>query len=348
MADLMKSIKQDFVSPQKGDTVEGVITKFTSGEILVDIGAKAEAIVLERDKKILNSILSQFNLGEKVQVYVLSPESEMGNPVVSMRKQIDDIVWEKLEKLKKNKENLDVKITDSIKGGFIVLVEDGTSGFLPNSQTMFSEVGQNPVGSTISAFVLEVNRPTRKIIFSQKRGGEKDLKEAIKVLKVEQKIETTISGIVPFGLFTMINLTDSLVEGFIHISEVSWEKTEEQDMSTSYEVGSKIECMIIGFDKRAGRVNLSIRRLTPDPFEKEMEKYKPESRIKAVVSRVTSAGLVVDLAEGIEGFVKKDKIPLTTKYTEGSPIEVTVVEVDKKKHRVVLAPVLTEKPMGYR
>lgn len=348
MADLMKSVRQDFVSPKKGDFLEGVITKITSSEIFVDIGAKAEAIVLERDKKIFNAITSRFKVGDKAMVSVLTPESEMGNPVVSMRRQIDNIVWEKLENLLKSKKNVEVMVTDSTRGGFIVSTQEGISGFLPNSQTMFSEAGQNPVGSTLSAFVLEINRPTRKVIFSQKKGGGKEFEEATKSLKVEQKIETTISGVVPFGLFTIISLNDISVEGFIHISEVSWQKIDEQELLSSYDSGDKIEAQVIGFDKKAGRVNLSIKRLTKDPFQEEMEKFKPERRVKATVSKITNTGLVLELGNGIEGFVKKEKIPPTAKFLEGSEIIATVSEVDKQKHRVILVPVLKEKPIGYR
>jgi ribosomal protein S1 len=57
---------------------------------------------------------------------------------------------------------------------------------------------------------------------------------------------------------------------------------------------------------------------------------------------------LVNLEKGIEGFIKKEKIPVTVTYSEGSPVNATVVEVDTRRHRVILVPVLTEKPMGYR
>src|SRR5476651_1773231 len=97
MAELMASVKSAFVSPKKGETLVGKITKITSSEILVDIGAKTEAVVMEKDKKILKSLLSSIKLGDSVTVGVLNPESDMGHPVVSLRRFNDDKVWKRLE-----------------------------------------------------------------------------------------------------------------------------------------------------------------------------------------------------------------------------------------------------------
>ena len=58
MADLLKSVETKFVKVSKGEVLEGIITKLTSAEILVDIGAKTEALVMEKDKKILRSLLT--------------------------------------------------------------------------------------------------------------------------------------------------------------------------------------------------------------------------------------------------------------------------------------------------
>ena len=84
MAELLAKHKTNFVKVSKGEILQGIITKLTSSEILVDIGAKTEGLVLEKDKKILKSLLSSLKLGSEVTVSVLNPESDFGNPVVSL------------------------------------------------------------------------------------------------------------------------------------------------------------------------------------------------------------------------------------------------------------------------
>ena len=348
MADLLKSVETKFVKVSKGEVLEGIITKLTSAEILVDIGAKTEALVMEKDKKILRSLLTNLKVGSKVTVSVLNPESDFGNPVVSLRRFNDDRVWIRLEELQKTKEQVEVMVDESTKGGFLVSTRDGISGFLPNSQTIFLENSQGLTGTSIKVLIIELSRPLKKVIVSQKATvGPEDFDKAVGNLKKGQKIETTISNIAPFGIFTFLDAGDkNMVEGFVHISEISWEKLPT--VPENFKPGEKIEAQILNFDRDSQRVNLSIKALTSDPFAEKLKSYMPDQKVTGTVSKVISSGLLVNLAQGIEGFIKKDKLPPTLTFNEGSSVNATVVEVDEKRHRVILVPVLTEKPIGYR
>ena len=348
MADLLKSAANtSFVSLKKGDNIQGTVTKLTPKEILIDIGAKTEAVVLEKDRKNLKKLLSFLKVGDKVLVYVLNPESDLGNPVVSLRKYMDDILWNDLAKLQKDKKVIKVFVNDSTKGGFLVSSENGFSGFLPNSQISFAKTGQELIGKEIEVMVLELNRQNQKIILSNKAiGGSDNFEKEIKNFKIEQKISTTISNITPFGIFTLIKGKGGEIEGFIHISEISWEKISQ--IPQSFKTGDEIEALIIGFDKKTTRVNLSIKRLLKDPFEEKLNQFVVDKKITGKVVKVLSTGVLVELGEGIEGIIKKEKIPPNTNYDVNSTITATIVDVDKKKHRVSLVPVLKEKPIGYR
>jgi ribosomal protein S1 len=348
MADLLKSAAQTtFVSPKRGQVIDGTITKLTAKEILIDIGAKTEAVVLEKDRRLLRNLLSSLKIGDKVGVYVLNAESDLGHPVVSLRKFTDDKLWAKLAEFQKNKSVVKITINESTKGGFLVSSVEGFSGFLPNSQISYAKTGQDLVGKEIDAVVLELSRQGQKIILSNKAiGGSNDFDKEVKSLKIEQKISTTISNITPFGIFTLIKGEEGSIEGFIHISEISWDKISQipQDLKA----GEELEAMVIGFDKKTSRVNLSLKRLVKDPFEEKMEQFTVDKKVPATVSKILETGVLVDLGEGIEGIIKKEKIPPTVKYEVGQVMDATILEVDKKRHRISLSPVLKEKPIGYR
>jgi len=347
MADLMKSAKASFVSLKKGEVIEGIITKLTPQEILVDIGSKTEAVVLEKDRKILKNLLSSLKVGDKVSVSVLNPESDMGNTVVSLRKFIGDKVWDRLSELYKNKKAIKINVNDSTKGGFLVSSDNGISGFLPNSQVSFAETGQELVGKTLDVLILELSRINQKVIFSNKAiSGSDNFDKAIKKLRIDQKISSSISNITPFGIFTSFASEDGNVEGFIHISEISWDKISQ--IPQNFKPGDKIEAMIIGFDKKSSRINLSLKRLVKDPLTEKLEQFTTDKKVSGKVIKVLTTGVLVDLGDEIEGLIKKEKIPPTITYSVGSSIAATVSEVDKKKHRIILIPVLKEKPIGYR
>ena len=351
MADLMKKVeanKTPFVSPHKGDMLTGTITKLTSGEILVDINAKSEAVVLEKERHILNKILSSFKVGDKIQVQVLNPESDFGYPVVSLRRSVGDITWDRLAKLQKSQEPVEVTLDMATKGGYLVTTADGISGFLPNSHTSSLENPQGLIGKKIKVVVLEINRELNKIIFSQKQVmGPSDFQKLIKNLKVGQKIDAVVSNVAPFGVFLSIPVDPGkLAEGFIHISETSWENVE--NISDLFKIGDKITGVVLGLDKESRRVNLSLKRLSVDPFEKKLDEFIIDKKLKATVTKVISSGVLLALSDNVIGFIKKEKIPVKTTYKEGQEISVTVSAVDKRRHRVEVAPVLLEKPIGYR
>lgn len=348
MAQLLAKHKTAVVSLKKGESVKAKITKLTNSEILVDAGAKTEAHVMEKDKKNLNTILSMFKVGDEVEVNVLNPESEYGFPVVSLRRYLGNIAWNKLEELLKSKDQIEVTVKEVTKAGFVVEADFGVSGFLPQSHT--SE--QATLGHRLKVTVLEVNRKDNKVIFSQKSAlSEEEFAVVTKQFKVGDKVEAVVGNVTAFGMFVVLTLPKPTektksVEGFVHISEVAWDKVD--DISELYSTGQKIETVITKFDTETRKINLSVKRLTADPFDELIAQYPVDKKVTGTVSNVEESGVTVELEAGIEGFIKKDKIPPTTTYEAGQEVTATVSEHDKRKHRLLLTPVLLEKPLMYR
>lgn len=353
MAKLLAAHQNKFVTLKKGETVKAKLTKLTTNEILVDAGAKTEAHVLERDKRIIQTILSTFKVGDTVEVSVLNPESESGQPVVSLRRYLGDMAWGKLEELQKKSEQVEVTVKDSTKAGYLVDTAFGISGFLPQSHTAYSADGVKP-GQTVMVTVLETNRKDNKAIFSQKKTmSAEDFAKLTKQFKVGDKVKVTITNVTPFGLFVALPLPKAdkdatELEGFIHISETSWDKVD--DIASDYTAGEEIEAVLTKFDNETHRVSLSIKRLTADPFETLIEEYPVDTKVKGEVVRIEDGDVVfaINGNEAVEGVLKKDKIPPTTTYSAGQTVNLTISDYDKRKHRILVSPVLLEKPMGYR
>ena len=349
MAELMASQSSSPVTFHKGDIVEGKITKITSSEIRVDINAKAEAVVLEKDNKIMRSLLQSFKLGDTVSVQILNIESEMGYPVVSLRRFLNNRLWGKIADLQKNKTVVEVTVNDSIKGGLLVSTNDGVSGFLPNSQISFAKSNdESPqVGSKIKAIIIEADRNTTKIIFSQSQSvTSADFINSAKKIKTGTRVSTTITNVTLYGLFVSIPQAEGAIDGFIHVSEVSWERV--LDINSQFTAGDTLDAEVTGFDQEARRVNLSIKKLKTDPFDEKIKEFPVDKKVTGKVLEVRPHGAVVDLGSGLQGSIKKDKIPPTMSLKIGDSIEMTVSNVDAKRRRIELTPVLKEKPLTYR
>lgn len=347
MAELMAKSQATFYVPQKGKNVKGKVTKLTPSEILVDINAKTEAVVLEKEKRLLKNILQNISLGQEVEVTVLNPESEMGNPVVSLRKFLDSINWEKLAQIQKEKKALEAVVTELTRGGFVVETQSGVSGFLPNSQANLSE--GEVVGKKIQVFVWELNKTQNKIIFSQKPVvSREEFEKVTKNIKVGETMIVTVSNVTPFGLFVSLSSSEvqSVVDGLIHISEISWEKVE--NIENLFSQGQKIQVQVIGKDMDAKRIDLSIKRLQKDPFEESAKSFKIDQKVSGKVTNISSFGVIIDLGEGVEGLIRKEKIPPGVVYSQGQEISATVAQIDNKRRKIVLVPVLLKKTIGYR
>ncbi len=345
MAELMAAQLHPINTLKKGDFVEGTIKKLTPREILLDIGYKSDALVIEFDKSNLENLLALLKVGDKVTASVISAESEDGFPVVSLRRTLDDMVYSKFESLYKNQESLQVSISDSTKGGYFAEAEGGVKGFVPNSQMLD---GNEVVGRTIDVKVIEFDKSRKRIIFSQKATSyTTDPVEMEKYIKKDALVEGKVTSVTPYGLYVVINPNDKIsIEGFIHISEISYSRVS--NLEQMYKKDQMLKAQIIDFDKESRRVNLSVKRLERDNFDQEAQKYKKDQKIKGKITDVKTRGVTVELEPGILGFIQSSKIPTHTTYIIGDKIEAEVSEIDMKKRLIMLTPVLKAIPMGYR
>ena len=349
MAELMaKSTAKPIASIKKGDYIKGTLSRIGKREILVDIQAKGQATVLERDPKMLRNIKTLLKEGQEVEVSVLSPESDTGLPVVSLRRFISNIVWAHLEEMKKTQEKVDVIINEVTKGGFVVTTKDGQAGFLPNSHSNSSQ-GSLTQGKTISVSIADLNREDNKVIFSQKTSISTEDFAAMTVgFKPGTKVKGEISSVTNFGYFVLLHPStgERTVDGLIHISEVSWDRSD--DSLSLYKIGDEVEAVVISIDRDARRIDLSLKKLTADPFDTLKENFPLEKKAEGTVKSVESGNVTLDLGNGVEGIIKKEKVPPATTYAVGQVVGATVIAHDPRRRRIELTPVLKEKPLMYR
>ncbi|HLD01373.1 MAG TPA: S1 RNA-binding domain-containing protein [Patescibacteria group bacterium] len=345
MAELMARQTTAPTTLKKGDEVKGVITKVSKQEILLDIQGKAEAVILERDKRLFRSLLLAIKEGDHVLGTVISVESETGSPLISLRRFMEEKGWQKLMEAQKNQEALDAVVTEVTKGGLVVAVDTGLSGFLPNSHMLSS--GSGVVGETITVYVLETQRAENKIVFSQRKSvGEEEFAKSTQIFKVGSKVKGVVTTITTFGVFVTVQTEGIAIDGLIHVSEIAWEKVIE--FAGDFTVGQELEAVVIGVDKEAKRLDLSLKRLSEDPFAKISLKFPVETKVKGIVTKLSGGTVYIDLGEGIEGIIRKEKIPPTLTFKTGDSVTATVTEIDARRHKILLTPVLLDKPIGYR
>ncbi len=347
MDELLQETKLVNFSVKKGEVVEGKIVSVSPREILIDIKRKSFGVVAEWEMENIKEYLTTLKAGDKVTAQVVSPENDLGFVVLSLRKASLEHRWLRLQEAKE--QGLDIEVTgiETAKGGLLVDWQ-GLRGFIPATQLEGNFIS-NPavlIGRKIKAKVLEVDKSLNRMVLSQKASAlgvtPVKQKERLDKIKPDDVLEGTISGIAPFGVFVDVDG----IEGLVHISEIAWEKVE--DPSSMFKVGSKIEVMVLEVNKNEGKLNLSIKRLTPDPWKNILDRYPPEATISGKVVRRAPYGFFVQIEPGIEGLLHISKITPGEEPKIDQQIECMIENIDPSKRKISLTPIPKEKPVGYR
>ncbi|MCX8009230.1 MAG: S1 RNA-binding domain-containing protein [Patescibacteria group bacterium] len=340
---------------KKGDTVEGTITKVTAREILVDVGGKSEGVVMDRELDAYKDMLMTLKPGDKVFAQVIVAENDRGQSVLSLRKFISDRRWEILAESQKSGSSVDVVVREHVRGG--VLVEySGIRGYIPLSQLDQQTAKQieKLSGRRLSVKVVEADKDTNRLVFSQRAIAEAEAfarqKNLVDSVEPDSTVQAVITSVVPFGAFAKFTIqkdgADHEVDGLIHISEIAWEKVD--DPHQYMKEGDTLKVKVIGVDKETGKVTLSIKQLLPDPWEDVLDMFEKDAQVKGTVSRVTPIGIFVTLLPGVEGLIHISKLAPGEEPQEGDEITCIVEDVQPEKRKISLSMALTEKPIGYR
>ncbi|EKD79835.1 MAG: 30S ribosomal protein S1 [uncultured bacterium] len=355
MEELLATSGYQLSVPKKGETIKGLVTTVNRKMVLVDIGAKTEGIVSEREYDFAKEFIETIKVGDEIDVYVASDENERGQILLSLKRAMFDKLWQMLEDYLKNETEVQVKTVELNRGGMIVRWQ-GLRGFVPSSQFGASYQGnlQALVGKTINVKPIEVDREKNRLIFSEKHvseaGAMASRESALKEVKVGNTFAGSVTGVLSFGAFVAVPVVAGketiTVEGLVHISEISWEKVE--DIHKYLKVGDKVEVKVLGVEEGTGKLNLSIKQLQSDPWSMVGEKYGAGTTVKGTVSRTAPFGVFVNFEPGVDGLIHVSRLGSFGELKSGEPIEVLVENVDPEHRRMSLGPVLTEVPVGYK
>lgn len=351
MEELLASSGYTLSVPKKGETIKGLVTGVNRKMVMVDIGAKTEGIVADREYEFAKEFIETIKIGDEIDVYVASDENERGQILLSLKRAMFDKLWTMLDDYLKNEKEVVVKTVELNRGGMIVRWQ-GLRGFIPSSQFGATYAGnlQALVGKEISVKPIEVDREKNRLIFSEKHVSEAAVMEqretALKSVKVGNTFSGSVTGVLSFGAFVAVVVDGLTVEGLVHISEISWEKVE--DIHKYLKVGDKVEVKVLGVEEGTGKLNLSMKQLHADPWSLVAEKYAAGTTVKGTVSRSAPFGVFVNFEPGVDGLIHVSRIASFGELTPGETIEVLVENVDPEHRRMSLGPVLKEVPVGYK
>jgi len=331
-------VKNNFVDTQDNEVVEGVVTRITDREAIIDINAKSEGVIS------LNEFRYNPNLkvGDKVEVLIDIREDKNGQLVLSHRKARTLKAWDRINLAHENGEIVNGFVKSRTKGGMIVDVF-GIEAFLPGSQIDVKPIRdyEQFVNKTMEFKIVKVNHDDNKsrIQLGLKQLSKHPWDALADDLKVGDKVKGKVVVIADYGAF--VEIADG-VEGLIHVSEMSW-STHLRSAQDFVKLGDEVEAVILTLDRNERKMSLGIKQLTPDPWINITEKYPVGSKHTGTVRNFTNFGVFVELEEGIDGLIHITDLSWTKKIkhpsefvNSGDKIEVVVLELDAEGHKLSL------------
>jgi len=345
MQELLK--KQKPASLKKGAEIKAKIVSLSKKGIVFDIGAKAHAVLGELEIREVSTYLPYLKEGDTIAVRIISEESKNGFPVVSLRKFFDKGKWEILAEKKDKEEEIEVLCGEYGKGGVFVDFM-GIRGVIPKIQLTepFISHPEKLEKQKIKVKILEVDKLKNRLVVSQKAAvlkiSQKELKKKFAAVKTGKIYKAKVLGASGFGIFCEVEG----VEGLIHISEISWEKVS--NAANYVTTGETINVYVVEKNETDLKLNLSLKRLTTDPWEKIEKKYPKEKEIEGEVIRKEKYGYFIRLEPGIEGLIHISKLTGNEEIKIGQKIKVYIERINVKARRMSLVLPQKEKPVMYR
>ncbi|MCH7998838.1 MAG: S1 RNA-binding domain-containing protein [Chloroflexi bacterium] len=353
MAALLEQETTLYTELRRGDIVEGAVVGTDRDGILVDIGAKSEGVIPANEMHSLQPEgPSKLQMGEKVLVFVVQPESPDGQIILSLDRARGEQGWRVLQEYMDQNQAFEGYITGSNKGGLLVNVE-GVNAFIPLSQIAIGRPERGDpetteralaewIGRTLTLKVIELNRRRNRAIVSEraalqeKRAAEKE--RLLQELNEGDIRDGSITSIRDFGIFVDVGGAD----GLVHLSELSWERTPKSP-NDLFKVGDKVEVYVLKVDQESKKIALSLRRAQPEKWEEMVAGFREGQIVPGQVTKLAPFGAFVRLDGPIEGLIHISELvdrrinhPKEI-VDEDAVVPVKIVRIEHDRHRLGLS-----------
>jgi len=341
-----RNIERIFSAVKQDDVIEGRVATITDFGAFIDIGGVDGLIHIsdlawhrvEKVKDILKP-------GQKLKVKVLKIDEEKHKISLGL-KQLKENPWNTVEQKYPVDSTVRGKVISITDFGAFIEIEPGIEGLLHISELSWTDQIKHPKeivkeNTELELKVIRVDREKEKLSLSLKKMLPNPWEKVKENHPLGTKIKCKITSIAPFGAFAML---PEGIEGLVHLNDIFWMRKIKYPKEL-FSVGQEIETILLDVNPEQGKITLSIKHLSQDPFEK----YAKGKIITGIVEKITNRGAFVllenikfndSLGEKIEAFLhiseitlEKDK-NLNELLNIGQEIETKVIKSDKDSGKI--------------
>ena len=283
-------------------------------------------------------------VGKSFKVKVLKIDKDEQSIIVSRKKLLDEDRRKKREAISAVAENTDIiegvvkKITTY--GMFVDI--GGVDGLVHYSEISYKgPVNPGSIykeGDKVLVKVIKYDNEKKHLSLSIKAAMPDPWDEIKDGLEVGDTIKVTVSNIEPYGAF--VDLGND-IEGFLHISEISWDKNIKNPKDHISE-GEELDVEVIEIDAKDRRLRVSLKNLLKKPFDEFKAKFKEGDVTKGIVTSVTNFGAFVKIG-AVEGLLHNEDASWDRNdkckdlFKVGDEVEVKIIKIDSNDQKISLS-----------
>ncbi|WP_279501857.1 30S ribosomal protein S1 [Aeromonas veronii] len=329
---------------QEGQEVKGIVKNLTDYGAFVDLGGVDGLLhITDMAWKRVKHPSEIVNVGDEIAVKVLKFDRERTRVSLGL-KQLGEDPWVAIAKRYPETTRLSGRVTNLTDYGCFVEIEEGVEGLVHVSEMDWTNKNIHPskvvnVGDVVDVMVLDIDEERRRISLGLKQCKSNPWQLFAETHAKGDRVSGKIKSITDFGIFIGL---DGGIDGLVHLSDISWNNQGEEAVR-EFKKGDEIEAVVLQVDPERERISLGVKQIEEDPFNKYLADNKKGAIVKGKVTEVDAKGAVIELADGVEGYLRasdaaRDRVEdATLVLSVGDEVEAKFMGVDRKNRTVSLS-----------
>ncbi|QGM21402.1 30S ribosomal protein S1 [Spiribacter sp. 2438] len=329
---------------QEGQTLKGIVKNLTDYGAFVDLGGIDGLLhITDMAWRRVKHPSEVVEVGQEIDVKVLKFDRERNRVSLGL-KQLGEDPWEAIARRYPEGSRVVGKVTNITDYGSFVEIEEGVEGLVHVSEMDWTNKNVNPakmvsIGDEVEVMILDIDEERRRISLGMKQCQPNPWDEFAAKHNKGDRVVGGIKSITDFGIFIGL---EGGIDGLVHLSDLSWADGGEESIR-DFQKGEEVEAVVLSVDPERERISLGIKQLAQDPVSQWVADNPKGSVVKGTAQEVDAKGVVVDLGDGVQGYIRvsdldRDRVEdARSVVKEGDEVEAKFMAVDRRNRMISLS-----------